>query len=68
MRPPDDFLSRVIAEDWGPEPRQVELVPQFLTRDPVIAIVVATLAPIAPLALTVIPAKELVERLLRMVI
>jgi len=41
---PEAFLSRVIAEDWGTEPRQVELVPQFLTRDPVIEGVLGGLA------------------------
>jgi AraC family transcriptional regulator len=33
---PPAFLSRVIAQDWEVEPRRVELVGQFLTRDPVI--------------------------------
>ena len=39
-----------------------------ITRDPVVAIVVATLAPLAPLLLTVIPAEELAKQLLKMVI
>jgi hypothetical protein len=39
-----------------------------ITRDPVVAIVAATLAPIAPLLLTVIPAEELAKRVLQMVL
>ena len=39
-----------------------------ITRDPVMAIVVATLAPMAPLLLTVIPAEELAKRLFQMLI
>ena len=41
---PDAFLSRVIAEHWEADPRRVEIVPQFLVRDPVIEAVVARLA------------------------
>lgn len=33
---PHAFLSRVIAEEWGAEPGRVELISQFLVRDPVI--------------------------------
>ena len=33
---PHAFLSRVIAEDWDVEPGKVEIVGQFLVRDPVI--------------------------------
>ena len=41
---PDAFLSRVIAEDWDIEPSSVEIVPQFLARDPVIEAVLSRLA------------------------
>lgn len=44
MHIPDAFLSRVIAENWGVEPRGVQILPQFLTRDPVIEAVVTRLA------------------------
>ena len=40
----DVLLSRVILENWGADPRSVEIVPQFLVRDPVIEAVVAQLA------------------------
>jgi AraC family transcriptional regulator len=33
---PGAFLSRVIAEDWETEPRNVEILPQFLIRDAMI--------------------------------
>jgi AraC family transcriptional regulator len=33
---PEAFLSRVISENWGADPRNVEIIPQFLVRDPVI--------------------------------
>src|SRR5258706_12522185 len=33
---PDPYLSRVISEHWEADPRKVEIVPQFLSRDPVI--------------------------------
>jgi|SRR5262245_11628292 len=33
---PDGFLSRVIAEHWDADPRDVEVIWQFLTRDPVV--------------------------------
>jgi AraC family transcriptional regulator len=41
---PDAFLSRVIVEEWGAEPGRVELVGQFLVRDPVIEDVMARMA------------------------
>jgi AraC family transcriptional regulator len=40
---PDVFLSRVIAEHWEADPRRVEIIPQFLVRDPVIEAVVTRL-------------------------
>jgi len=40
----DALLSRVILENWGADPRSVEIVPQFLVRDPVIEAVVTQLA------------------------
>lgn len=40
---PGAFLSRIIAQDWDVEPRNVEIVPQFLARDPVIESVLASL-------------------------
>jgi AraC family transcriptional regulator len=40
----DALLSRVILENWGADPRNVEIVPQFLVRDPVIEAVVTQLA------------------------
>src|SRR5258708_38280705 len=33
---PDAFLSRVISEHWEADPRNVEIIPQFLSHDPVI--------------------------------
>jgi AraC family transcriptional regulator len=33
---PDAFLTRVLAEHWEAEPRQVEMIPQFLERDAVL--------------------------------
>lgn len=33
---PVAFFSRVIAEHWDIDPRRVEVIPQFLVRDPVI--------------------------------
>jgi AraC family transcriptional regulator len=41
---PDAFLSRVIAEEWGVEPGKVEIVGQFLVRDPVIESVMTRMA------------------------
>jgi hypothetical protein len=41
---PHAFLSRVIAEEWGAEPGRVELIGQFLVRDPVIEDVMARMA------------------------
>lgn len=41
---PDAFLSRVISEHWGADPRNVEIIPQFLTHDPVIQGVATRLA------------------------
>lgn len=38
------FLSRVVLENWAVDPRSVEIVPQFLIRDPVIEAVVTQLA------------------------
>ena len=40
----DALLSRVILENWGADPRSVEIVPQFLVRDPLIEVVVTQLA------------------------
>lgn len=40
---PDAFLSRVIAEQSEADPRRVEIIPQFLLRDPVIEAVVTRL-------------------------
>jgi AraC family transcriptional regulator len=41
---PAAFLSRVIAEHWEADPRRVEIIPQFLVRDPVIEAVVTRVA------------------------
>jgi AraC family transcriptional regulator len=41
---PDAFLSRVISEHWEADPRNVEIIPQFLSRDPVIQGVATHLA------------------------
>jgi AraC family transcriptional regulator len=41
---PSAFLSRVVAEQSEADPRRVEIVPQFLVRDPVIEAVVGQLA------------------------
>jgi AraC family transcriptional regulator len=41
---PDAFLSRVIAEHWEADPRNVEIIPQFLSHDPVIHTVATRLA------------------------
>jgi AraC family transcriptional regulator len=38
------LLSRVVLENWAVDPRSVEIVPQFLARDPVIEAVVTQLA------------------------
>jgi AraC family transcriptional regulator len=40
----DSLLSRVILENWGADPRTVEIVPQFLIRDPLLEVVVTQLA------------------------
>ena len=40
----DSLLSRVVAEHWEADPRRVEIIPQFLVRDPVIEAVVTRLA------------------------
>jgi AraC family transcriptional regulator len=40
----DALLSHVVRENWAVEPRSVEIVPQFLVRDPVIEAVVTQLA------------------------
>lgn len=41
---PDAFLSRVISEHWEVDPRNVEIIPQFLSHDPVIQGVATRLA------------------------
>jgi len=41
---PGAFLSRVIAEHWETEPNHVEILPQFLIRDPMIDALAARLA------------------------
>ena len=41
---PDAFLSRVISEHWEADPRHIELIPHFLSRDPVIQGVATRLA------------------------
>jgi AraC family transcriptional regulator len=41
---PGAFLSRVISEHWEADPRNVEVIPQFLARDPVIQGVATHLA------------------------
>ena len=41
---PQAFVSRVVAEDWEAEPRNVEIVGQFLARDPVVEGVLTRLA------------------------
>jgi AraC family transcriptional regulator len=41
---PDAFLSRVISEHWEADPRNVEIIPQFLVHDPVIQEVATRLA------------------------
>jgi len=40
----DSLLSRVILENWGVDPRNIEIIPQFLVRDPVIESIVTQLA------------------------
>jgi AraC family transcriptional regulator len=40
----DELLARVILEYWDADPQNVEIVPQFLVRDPVIETVVRQLA------------------------
>jgi AraC family transcriptional regulator len=40
---PQTFLARVIAEHWEADPRNVEIIPQFLMRDPLIEVVVRRL-------------------------
>ena len=40
----DSLLSRVILENWGVDPRNIEIIPQFLIRDPVIESIVTQLA------------------------
>jgi AraC family transcriptional regulator len=39
----DSLLSRVILENWGIDPRNIEILPQFLVRDPVIESIVRQL-------------------------
>ena len=41
---PGAFLSRVIAQQWDAEPRNVEIVSRFLVRDPIIQGVLTRLA------------------------
>ena len=41
---PDSFLSRVISEHWEADPRNVDIIPQFLMHDPVIQGVATRLA------------------------
>jgi AraC family transcriptional regulator len=41
---PGAFLSRVISEHWEAEPNHVEILPQFLVRDPMIGALVTRLA------------------------
>ena len=38
------LLSRVVLENWSVDPRRVEIIPQFLVRDPLIEAVVTQLA------------------------
>ena len=40
----DSLLSRVILENWDIDPRNIEIVPKFLVRDPVIESIVTQLA------------------------
>jgi AraC family transcriptional regulator len=40
----DALLSRVILENWGVDPRDIEIVPRFLVHDPVIESIVTQLA------------------------
>jgi len=40
----ESLLSRVILENWGVDPRNIEVVPQFVVRDPVIESIVTQLA------------------------
>jgi len=41
---PDAFLSRVISEHWEADPRNVEIIPQFLAQDAVVQGVATRLA------------------------
>lgn len=41
---PDAFVSRVISEHWDADPRNVEIIPRFLSYDPVIQAVATRLA------------------------
>jgi len=41
---PSAFLSRVISEHWEADPQNVEIIPQFLSHDPVIQGVATRLA------------------------
>jgi AraC family transcriptional regulator len=41
---PDAFLSRVIEDDWHTDYRNLEIIPQFAIRDPIIESVVSRLA------------------------
>ena len=41
---PDAYVSRLIEEDWDADPRRVEIVSRFLTRDPVFEAVLVRLA------------------------
>jgi len=41
---PDAYIARVISEHWEADPRKVEIIPQFLTHDPVIHVIASRLA------------------------
>ena len=41
---PQAFLSRVIEQDWGADPKNTEIVRRFLVRDPVIEVLLTRLA------------------------
>jgi AraC family transcriptional regulator len=40
----DSLISRVILENWEVDPHHIEIVPQFLVRDPVIETLITQLA------------------------
>ena len=41
---PHTLVSRVVAEEWGVDPKRMEIMPQFLARDPVVEGVLTRLA------------------------